>query len=517
MANTKIVVLALVLVVAVPILVGYGTAFQDVEKSGWKPSTDNNITEMLNNSTAWAYFGANTFDSNGRVIYDAMDLQELPSYPLYSRFQTSPATSLQLKVTTIPAGDTITLATDGAPGTYLSNANGSVDVDVRYTAVDLSIRTDSFSAISIAWTGTHIYGIKNLGGDDYQAFDYPRGISVTFPEDDVSVEQYVSGTYADPSQGWKVGQRALMNHTGALWSMNGRSLQSILMTLDLGATDPYSFTIYGEDSDVTVPVVFTGTKLMINGETVPAKISGGELSSSENVWQLVIDGTGVKMNYIRNWPDSYGPSRSFHSVQISDASQSYTGIELESDIRYRVDYASVRSVSYPAITDNQYDPQFLLNDSGASYRISITNADVIGSSLEFGGNTYAITDGKISVGSKSVDVNGIRLDSIYDNGIRSNRINGTEVSTGPTTVTFGGTWSAVVTQSDLNYETWTEYEWQAGEWAFNGIGSDFAIVGLLTCGAVFVGLGMYGRRSGAKVGMLMLITGCAAFIFLAMI
>ena len=41
-------------------------------------------------------------------------------------------------------------------------------------------------------------------------------------------------------------------------------------------------------------------------------------------------------------------------------------------------------------------------------------------------------------------------------------------------------------------------------------------MGLITCAAVFVGLGMYGARSGAKVGKLMIICGCAAFVFLAL-
>ena len=57
--------------------------------------------------------------------------------------------------------------------------------------------------------------------------------------------------------------------------------------------------------------------------------------------------------------------------------------------------------------------------------------------------------------------------------------------------------------------------WHAGEFGLDKRG--FAVAGLLACAALFVALGMSGQRSGAKVGLLLLICGGAAVGFLIII
>ena len=58
-------------------------------------------------------------------------------------------------------------------------------------------------------------------------------------------------------------------------------------------------------------------------------------------------------------------------------------------------------------------------------------------------------------------------------------------------------------------------KWSPGEFAFDK--RDFAAVGLLVAGACMVGLGMMGQRSGVKIGVLMLVCGGAALVYLTMI
>jgi hypothetical protein len=67
----------------------------------------------------------------------------------------------------------------------------------------------------------------------------------------------------------------------------------------------------------------------------------------------------------------------------------------------------------------------------------------------------------------------------------------------------------------LEEVTSTQLRWQPGEFGFDEVG--FIVVGLIACLGAFVGLGMYGRRSGAKVGVLMLICGGAAMVLLMMV
>ena len=136
-----------------------------------------------------------------------------------------------------------------------------------------------------------------------------------------------------------------------------------------------------------------------------------------------------------------------------------------------------------------------------------------------------MTDGSITVEGKKIRLLQASFSAVYDEETETYTpsINGIELNTElpPSPVApalgLGGEWSLAVMAYNVEKIEGTHLVWQAGEFAFNGADSNFALIGLLTCGAVFVGLGMYGRRSGAKVGMLMLITGCAAFIFLAMI
>ena len=163
-----------------------------------------------------------------------------------------------------------------------------------------------------------------------------------------------------------------------------------------------------------------------------------------------------------------------------------------------------------------YDPASqLLMDSTASYRIELADIGQIGDSITWGGETYAVTDGKITVNNVKIKVSDLQLDSKYLDGVRTNYINGRQISTGSNSLQLTGTWAAIVSLSELDHSTTTSTEWIAGEFAWNGVDQSFALMGLITCVAVFVGLGMYGARSGAKVGTLMIICGFAALIFLA--
>ena len=57
--------------------------------------------------------------------------------------------------------------------------------------------------------------------------------------------------------------------------------------------------------------------------------------------------------------------------------------------------------------------------------------------------------------------------------------------------------------------------WHAGEFGLDKKG--FAVAGLLACGGLLVALGMSGQRSGGKMGVLLLICGGAAIVFLLII
>ena len=521
----KITVMALVLIVAAPILIGYAMAFDEVEKSGWSQGAETNVTDLLNNDIAWSYVSANPYSMNTRNIYD-FEFLSGPAYPYYNTLQANPMTTLEMSRTALAAHTQYNIDSFGTA--ILTTA--TTNVQINYTNSSMVPTTVTINNLtSIEWggysqggnkptiTGTYIDGLAQL-----QSFKYYLANWVGF-DDDVTIEAATGGTYANLSNGWQVKtSTGYDNYTSPVWSVGGYETDSVILTMDLGGISPYDFeVIYPDGTYTTISIVYAlDNKLYINGTPAPCVPNGAVLATSGNVWQIVLTPDNIKLNYVKNWPDQFALANSYYTKEISAVNPSnntYKGISLIEGATYRADHANVRSMHYPVIENNTYDPISIIADNTASYRMEFSQIDQIGTSIEWGGETYTVTDNTITVNNKKIKLANLELDSVYQDGVRSNRINGVEISTGSNTVTFNGTWSMIVTQSPLTYETWTATEWQPGVFAWNGVDSSFALMGLITCVGVFIGLGMYGRRSGAKVGTLMLICGGAALVFLALI
>ena len=520
----KITVIALVLIVAAPILIGYAMAYKEVEKTGWSEGAETNVTELLNNEIAWSYVDSNPYSMNTRNIYD-FSFESGPAYPYYNKIQSTPLTTLPMSRATLAANTQYNIDSFGTAFWE----SGTRDVQINYINASMVATTVSITDVaSVEWGGfTQGGNSPTISGtyldedNELQTFKYYQAKWINF-SDDVTIEAATGNTYADLSYGWRVmTSTAYDNYTVPVWSVGGYETDSVIFTMDLGGTDPYDFEIiYPDGSYTTVSMIYNGTNLYINGTKVPCVANGATLAASGNVWQIVLTPDGILLNYVKFWPDQFSIAKAYYSKEISarySSNNTYKGISLQEGITYRADRANVRSMHYPVIEDNTYDPLSILMDDSASYRIQLSNLDQIGSSITWGGETYTVTDGSITLHNKKIKLDKLELDSVYLDGVRSNRINGTEISTGSNTITFNGTWSIVVKQTPLNYETWTATEWQPGEFAWNGVDQSFALMGLITCAAAFVGLGMYGKRSGAKVGTLMLVCGAAAFVFLALL
>ena len=233
----------------------------------------------------------------------------------------------------------------------------------------------------------------------------------------------------------------------------------------------------------------------------------------------------VEFRYVGGWPTIIGEANVYQTYAFSEYISNDSTAPYLNKIFFwattetpiiRMDNAVFRAFEFPIITDNSYDPgAFKTNPS-----TTINNVTRIGTSLTFGGNTYTVTNGNITIGSQQIPIKGITLDSVPDgNGSYDNRINKTVVSNTatPSTITFNGEWSASVSTVSLASYTYNKTEWIAGEFAWDGIDQNFLMVGLITSLGVFIALGIYGRRSGARVLPLMLVCGGAALLFFIMI
>ena len=182
----------------------------------------------------------------------------------------------------------------------------------------------------------------------------------------------------------------------------------------------------------------------------------------------------------------------------------------------RLDSAYYRAFEYDIIKDRTYSPAELKSNPTTTMK----NITYYGASIEFGGNSYTVgADGNIMLGTHKTSLNGITFDSVPVPVGYENRINGTVISvtSEPSTIKFNGDWSASIETTAQTATTYTKTEWNAGQFAWDGIDTNFLIVGLITCLGVFVALGIYVRKSGKGMIPLLIVCGCCAGLFFCMI
>lgn len=536
--NTKLVVTALVLIVAVPILMGYGMAFQDVTRDSWDASDDRAITGLLYNDESWTYLSANSYTMNDQVLYANGQY----SNPYYFKTQTSPVTSLPVTITSI-ASQSNYLINMAAPASGTFSMSSALNIDLTLKNGNTTFVT-IYDVQSAQFSDGTFYGVYKSGDDlisySYSAssFDtvyFSRGIIKLIHNNPAAPTRY-----ADPVYGWQINQSKLYaDDVPIQWTLRDMKANQIIMTIDFGPTmgrmsnGDLTLNYQALGGPAGIPILIhketSNCYMEINGTRVPIMTSGGTFSTAGNVWQLVLDQDKYTWNYVKDWPGQFGLMPAYYTLDIPYSGGHvdyitgllladpglYNGIDPYGP-RYRADFVSFRSSPFPVINNKTYDPLPLVN--GSSYRLTFDDISLFGDAISFGGRTFNVTKDSITLpDGVKVKVDDIRLESRVKDGIRTNYINNIELSEGDTALTMSGKWGSIVVLDQLTYNEVTSTEWVAGEWAWNGVDASFGLIGLITCVAVFIGLGMYGARSGAKVGTLMLICGAAALIFIALI
>lgn len=544
----KITLIAVVLLVACPILIGYAMAFDDVEHDVWDESNTRGITGLLYNSEGWSYTTLNSYMLNGQIMMDSQGNLTYPYYEYYS----STVTSLPIQSSNISSGTNYSVPNNGhsssiffaSLGTSLTLRQNNVD----YVTISDVVTAGSTSAIGD--TSATVYGTYLSGGNTL-SFSYDTINSFRLDKNGKLVEYnpapYPNMIYADPVYGWRFASyESVQNNLDMYWSVTDLKASMITITIDFGSlmkymsentTNTLVYQVMADSAVRSISVVINkagnSSTMTIDGQNVPVSLSGGTLSADNNVWQLTMDEDSYIWDYVKSWPGQFGRAQPYFTLDTAynTTVQYLTAVRLpEVNVRiassdvygyaptYRADYCAARSNVFPVMENITYDPASqLLMDSTASYRIELADIGQIGDSITWGGETYPVTNGSITVNNIKIKVSNLQLDSRYLDGVRTNYINGREISTGSNALGLSGTWGAIVSLSELDHSTVTSTEWIPGQFAWNGVDSSFALMGLITCVGVFIGLGMYGRRSGAKVGTLMLICGGAALIFLALI
>lgn len=542
--DKKMVMIAMVLLVATPILLGYAMAFEDVTRTNYSASETKNVTDLLYNDTTYAAVQLDSYALNSNVLINAGFSDAV--FPVYTSVG-SAASTVPYETKSVTSGTTLTLS-DYLGFTLVDSLNlGQVSATITLddsTSTTYALYSLHYSAETGILEGAYAYGIS-----DY-TFSITNAVSVSFLQ---SASVYCiptisnASTYANLVDGWVVPELSEYYSEELYYyipgSTSGSHSDDMILSMNLGGfLGTLTYNVLYEYNNTTVAVPLVITSAMVEENSVPVghtltvqygsqdaqtlymkQTVGFTPSSDSNWYQLRVTPETVALYYVADLPSTFGAAYPYDSVTWDNTTDydrySVFAITLPLDytIEYRGDMSIERGFAYPVMSDVDYKPADL---SGDSSEVRINNVSRYGSSIEWGGVSYTVTDGAIYVDGHKIQLTktNLILRTIYEDSVYTNTINGYDVSTtsAAPTMTLGGMWDCTVQSITLEGTTETTTEWQAGEFAWNGIDESFALVGLMTCVAVFIGLGMYGRRSGAKVGTLMVICGCAAFVFLAL-
>ena len=100
------------------------------------------------------------------------------------------------------------------------------------------------------------------------------------------------------------------------------------------------------------------------------------------------------------------------------------------------------------------------------------------------------------------------------NGDVYTTFNGTDIGLDVSTLKFDGSWEANLYLTSLETYNYNEYTWLPGNFGLDQNG--FCLVGIMTSLAMFIAASLYGRRSGTKMGIALLVSGLCALVFFVM-
>ena len=625
--------IAFTLMIAVPIILGYGLASHQVTDDRWDPEDSINLSEqILNYQTPYtnASFTASnntelmqswTFPGSGVTEYHAVTPEyrqattsttQFPIYETHTGYYT--LTGADPTITnTAPGGSVYRIANAGypydagqMPNSFVSNSLDAFTISISTSAtspihwefetnfhttwIDPSspisfvrdgastysvtssagttanvanweLRTDADATITIhperyteltstesvpigsiysfetPTTGSmsiKLSGAATGGGDVYIAtHDQVKPVSVNGATVTVGSTSYTNvtavnvagvssiymtyltptGNYADPNYGWGVPEPP-STAVYRTWWMNNFANQSVtfLMKFTNDAETYLSPTNEYVGSPLQIyKIASSGGMIYVNDTLL-----GGY---SSIMVKIATDGTTV--SGITSWPSMGVNPSPLNTINLSGTTSYFNKVELSmvdadrNHVSFRVNASDVLAGYFPSTKDYTLSMADLYPEK--SYSLKLNSIGVYGDSINIGSTAFGVTSGRINVDGHLVPLKGAVIKSINKGGVYENTINGYALadSSTPASITFGGEWSLTVTGNTLKEVHPTHMEWAPGEFAFDK--RDFAAVGMLVAGGCLVGLGMIGQRSGVKIGVLLLICGGAALVYLTIL
>ena len=315
-----------------------------------------------------------------------------------------------------------------------------------------------------------------------------------------------TGKYADPSEGWTV---PVPSNPYWTWWSNGHQNTSVTMMIKFtGNTTVYLSPTQGmTQNQGTYTVSYNAGTVSINSQAL------GAYTAVEAVFTT----DGATFYGISEWPNMTQLPVRLNSLSFENAVGTFTSIQISGSgegsftpISFRVDRTDIVAGSFPSTKD------YTLNMSGMfpnkSYTVKLNSIGIYGDTISVGSNSFTVTNGRVTVDGETVSLKGLIISSKYNGSTYDVYLGGHHLGTSasPASIYFGGEWSLTVTAQMIKQVNGTAAQWAPGSFAFDE--DSFKGVIVLAAAVTFIGVGMYGARSGIKAGLLLMICGGAALI-----
>ena len=511
--------IALTLIVCIPVAAGYALATEEKTEQAWETTATYNISDMLinNDSPYYSEYSGTANNSyyflnygttaSPKFVPTCVDyVSESSKYSSYPNFEvhanrtvtiSSTYTNVQdLGITesiycfeNIPALCVILYNGSDVITSYVSAYNSHLYFYFNNGAVYLFSSDDNYHA---SFTG--VTQVSLACNNYYSSYVVPLFVPS------------VTGSYGEVAYGWHIPYSPTFSYNGFWYNLHHN--------------DAVCFTVDLSNGNGIVAAIGNISIVRLDGITEVAGYDSFDYTTIGNYEYVYVLFTAHKITVsgIASIPAVGVTPALYNSVSIDqDTDLDLIPMQYTAEPVIRCEYALVQSGTFPDTLD------YLLNVGeilpGNSYMVQLNSIGIFGDSLALGADSYTVTDGKITIDGKQINLKGAQIRSVAnsDTGLYDNYIDNKQLAStaAPITVYFGGEWSLTATAYLVEETTHAVTSWAPGQFGFDK--STVCACGLIVCGAVLVGLGMYGQRSTAKIGLLLLVCGAAGACYFTLI
>lgn len=499
MNNLQLGAAILLIIVAVPLIVGYCWPTDSEIENTWTTENELDITPSIAtrdipiidtysgpNNNLWLY------QLNGNTVIEPVGISDSPS---------------NIPDTTVSASaEILTSSRSFDPADFTGYRYDIYGPNAHIQILKDGVPLDyfDFSSVSYYPDSASIWALElgrmvHINVTPDMRIAYGGGASPSNPVQVFYAEYTPTGKYVDFSKGFR-----LDSQQDLYWS-NG--LNNISASIWIKTDTIGSITVGPWDQGPSVTIITTADSIT----------AGGLLLGSPAAYPFVeIEIThpdGIRVKGVLGADSFTDGTYSYGNVlDLGGEVPEFVTLKMNGTATYEIkrtvsEIGTGKGILNATITPYSYYPHY-------SWQVSLTNPASFGDSVTVMGTTYPVSGGVIEIpgAAEPVPIRDMAILSLQLDGGQHIYINGIEVWTGapdPTaSVILNGAWYVDVSIYDVEQGVKDHYLWDVGGFGLDRTG--YCMVGIMTSLAMALAGGMYGRRSAGKAAIVLLISGMSA-------